>query len=245
MADLEISIPYKAITKETLVTFCIFWAVLGVAALYFLHQPILWLDTVFHGGWYVFIKVMTFLVASVLYTYVPFNLQQRYLRGNHIFANSDGLGVPPALIGASLWMPWSELRTADIIHCGYWDSLKLSFNSRRTVFLHTNRMNPTDLEQLLMAIEAWAVKCISSEALTNYRDTLENKKVGVETSTGYTRLWEEELQRRFNCTTFVPLEPGAKLRSGDITILRQIAFGGFSAVYLAEDPAKQQIVIKE
>ncbi|MBK9772059.1 MAG: protein kinase [Candidatus Obscuribacter sp.] len=47
-------------------------------------------------------------------------------------------------------------------------------------------------------------------------------------------LWDDELSRRFHSTSFVPLEPDTTLRNGSIKIVRQLAFGGFSAIYLAQ-----------
>jgi len=56
---------------------------------------------------------------------------------------------------------------------------------------------------------------------------------------------EEELTRRFGATNFIPLEPEAEVADGRFTVERQLAFGGFSAIYLVRDPDNKQFVLKE
>jgi serine/threonine-protein kinase len=58
-------------------------------------------------------------------------------------------------------------------------------------------------------------------------------------------MWEEELSRRFTATTFVPLEPDRMLQNGKYKIVRQIAFGGFSAVYLAQRNDLDMVILKQ
>jgi serine/threonine-protein kinase len=105
-------------------------------------------------------------------------------------------------------------------------------------------LSPAQLEQFLLALEVWGQQAVLANSLLEVRDHMQNAKAGIEDH-GYTKLWEEELNRRFNSTTFVPLEPGHKLRSDTFTIIKQLAFGGFSAVYLAEDDNRNQVVLKE
>ncbi len=58
-------------------------------------------------------------------------------------------------------------------------------------------------------------------------------------------MWEEELSRRFSATAFVPLEPDRKLQNGRVKIVKQLAFGGLSAIYLAQLNDKDMVVVKE
>jgi len=60
-----------------------------------------------------------------------------------------------------------------------------------------------------------------------------------------TQLWEEELASRFRITSFRPLQAGLTLQSGRFRIIRQLAFGGFSATYLAQYSKRDLVVIKE
>jgi serine/threonine protein kinase len=61
----------------------------------------------------------------------------------------------------------------------------------------------------------------------------------------YTEMWEEELSARFGATNFIPLEPGHKLQEGRLTLERQLAFGGLSAIYLVKDAQSANLVLKE
>lgn len=58
-------------------------------------------------------------------------------------------------------------------------------------------------------------------------------------------MWEEELRRRFTNTAFVPLEPEQVLCGGKLKIVRQLAFGGLSAIYLALKDNLDMVVLKE
>jgi serine/threonine-protein kinase len=58
-------------------------------------------------------------------------------------------------------------------------------------------------------------------------------------------MWEEELRRRFCTTAFIPLEPGTHIRNGSLKVIRHLALGGLSALYLCQLQDKQLVVIKE
>lgn len=60
----------------------------------------------------------------------------------------------------------------------------------------------------------------------------------------YTQLWESGADLRFGLTSFTPLLPGALLQE-TFKIEKQIAAGGFSAVYLATGDDGARFVIKE
>ncbi len=245
MPDLEISIPYKAVSKPLYWTLCLSWIVIGFIASCLLYVVSAVTDTLMlHNYFYTFGKWAFLVLGGVLYVYAPFVLYLKYTRHAYIFLNSDGLGVPGSLLGRSRWLTWSELRTADLDRHMEIDDLVLTFAHGGKVRIKTECMSLEQKEQLLMAIEVWAVKASWTPGLLEFRTTIENTQVGLQV-TSYTQIWEEELQRRFNATTFIPLQPGTSLRSGSIKIIRQIAFGGFSAVYLAEDSAQKRVIIKE
>jgi len=58
-------------------------------------------------------------------------------------------------------------------------------------------------------------------------------------------MWQDELGRRFTVTTFVPLEPGKTLQNGRLKVVRQLAFGGLSAIYLVQKNETDMFVLKE
>lgn len=76
--------------------------------------------------------------------------------------------------------------------------------------------------------------------LERFHDYQMRKLEGV----SYTQLWESGALIQFGLTSFTPLEPGTVLQ-GRFKVLKQIAAGGFSAVYLIGDDDGQTFVLKE
>lgn len=60
----------------------------------------------------------------------------------------------------------------------------------------------------------------------------------------YTQLWESSCTANFQLTSFTPLAAGATVQ-GAYKVVKQIAAGGFSAIYLIEDEQGAQFVLKE
>jgi len=101
------------------------------------------------------------------------------------------------------------------------------------------------IEELLLAIELWAVNCKRAPELVDYQQGLQAIGKDDSKAPGYTQMWEEELSRRFTATTFIPLEPDHMLQDGRLKIIRQLAFGGLSAIYLAQNRGSELVVLKE
>ena len=78
-----------------------------------------------------------------------------------------------------------------------------------------------------------------------YQHELQNATKGI-AGHSYTQIWEEELGRRFHATSFVPpSEPDHTLKDGRLKVVRQLAFGGFSAIYLAQKEGNELVILKE
>ncbi|MFN8550180.1 MAG: serine/threonine-protein kinase [Candidatus Obscuribacterales bacterium] len=144
------------------------------------------------------------------------------------------------LIAAQVQLDTSKPTAKDLSSCGF---LSLFFRSGGRSTMDLSRLAKPELEQLLLAIEVWGQSCKRSPELIEFQNGLQNQSRGIEFS--YTQMWEEELSRRFSATSFVPLEPDRKLQDGRIKIVRQLAFGGLSAIYLAQENEKEMVVIKE
>jgi tRNA A-37 threonylcarbamoyl transferase component Bud32 len=144
------------------------------------------------------------------------------------------------LIAAQIQLDTSKPSASDLSVCGF---LTLFFRSGGRVTMDLAKVSRTELEQFLLAIEVWGQGCKRSPELIEFQTGLQNQSRGLEFS--YTQMWEEELSRRFSATSFVPLEPDRKLQDGRIKILRQLAFGGLSAIYLAQENEREMVVIKE
>lgn len=100
------------------------------------------------------------------------------------------------------------------------------------------------LEKFLLACDLLATEAEVAPEVAQLRDTLgsENRQIGT---ISYTEIWEQELSNRFHATVFVPLEPGASLKDGKLKVVRQLAFGGLAAVYLAQKDGRELVILKE
>lgn len=78
------------------------------------------------------------------------------------------------------------------------------------------------------------------EDLERFHDYQSRRLEGV----SYTQLWESCAALQFGLTSFTPLIPGAILQDR-FKVERQIAAGGFSAVYLTTDDEGKKYVLKE
>ncbi|HEY9718739.1 MAG TPA: protein kinase, partial [Trichormus sp.] len=166
---------------------------------------------------------------------------------DRINVSKDGLSIPLILMGMRMRRNffWSELASATLVDTRAGDTqLALMFNNAMPIVLSTAAIKQPELEQLLMAIELWAARCQRSPELIAYQTELRNDSKG-KGLVSYTQMWEEELGRRFSNTSFIPLEPGQALQKGRIKVVRQLAFGGFSAIYLAQINKLDLVVLKE
>ena len=119
-------------------------------------------------------------------------------------------------------------------------------NGTRT--LECSRMTAGELEQLLLAIQLWAPPPALDQTVKQLQDTIKpSSLLGDKQSLGpsYTALWEDELHRRFRQVAFLPLEPGALIRNGSLKVVRQLAMGGLSAIYLCQLDQRDLVVVKE
>lgn len=148
---------------------------------------------------------------------------------------------------------WSDLKQARLLLADNQTKTKenlpqgkidLHFNSGGRALIDLKCFKRAELEQLLLSLEIWGVSCERTPELISLHDQMHNDKLGI-TTASYTQMWEEELSRRFSATAFIPLEPDRELQGGRIKIQRQLAFGGLSAIYLAQMNDKDMVVVKE
>lgn len=177
---------------------------------------------------------------------------------DRVLISKEGIAFPLFMmfrLGLRRDRLWSELSGAEIATLagkvnknGLPDGqLNLFFSEAgkgSSVPLSLKLLDKSNLEQFLLALEVWGKNCKRSPALIEFQNGIQNSSRGVE-QFSYTQMWEEELSRRFSATSFVPLEPGKTLQGGRLNIVRQLAFGGLSAIYLAQLNDKELIVVKE
>jgi predicted Ser/Thr protein kinase len=185
---------------------------------------------------------VTFLFAGVLLAHA------RRAFSNEMVVNRDGLALPMLVgryNGIQTWQSWSGFASASVADNEQNERcLLLSLKSGKSIYLPLAGVESNIVERLLLSIELWASGCERSQSLLEYQGEVHNANKGIG-QLSYTEMWNDELGRRFASTTFVPLEPGAKLKNGKLTVMRQLAFGGLSAIYLVQDGQQEMRVLKE
>lgn len=162
-----------------------------------------------------------------------------------IFLTRDGISVPFFLSpgrGLRTQFTWGVLRGVRYLPFGKRGLLELQFKKGSPLRLKLDLLSEADIQNLIVSLDVWAGGMDSFPALLEARSRLLSPMI-EERSPGFTELWEEELTRRFGPTNFVPLEPKQMVR--DYTVDRQLAFGGFSAIYLVTDKSGTRFVLKE
>ena len=172
-----------------------------------------------------------------------------------LFLSKSGMAMPLFLapfLGFRRSRAWSELKSVSVsqLKTGKKKAsgqLIFAFYSGPVVRLNLAAIPKEQLEKFILGIDVWAPHCLKSEQFRDLQNILatEGGTGNAAALPSYTQLWEEELRRRFFPTAFVPLEAGAKLRDGALVIVRQLAFGGLSAIYLAQDQKRSLVVVKE
>ncbi|MBY0550259.1 MAG: protein kinase [Candidatus Obscuribacterales bacterium] len=122
------------------------------------------------------------------------------------------------------------------------DCVTLIFESGGFAKLQLKSLRQTELEQFFVAFEACALKCERDADLPDFEQAVQSRGANGYT---FTQLWEKSLSDKFSCATFIPLEPKSSLQEGYYQILRQLSFGGFNALYLAQMKSGRVVVLKE
>lgn len=170
---------------------------------------------------------------------------------DEIRISKEGLSFPLRFLPSLKWRrehKWEELGALRL----KWhrndsfapdEELIFFFEGGGHVKLKLQHLNPAELEQFFIAFEACATKCTRDADIPDFEIAVQSKKEGSALS--YTQLWEKSLSHRFSGATFTPLEPNTMLQEGRCQVLRQLAFGGFAAVYLARAAGGRFVVLKE
>lgn len=241
MADFEVPIEYKNRQIKRLLTVMTvmfpLWAIVVPAMLGIIIAQFI-VHATFSSPWFEPVACVCFTLLAIAIT--------AFAEDKHIHISKDGIAFPLLflpLLKSRRFRGWAELSAVDLMSSpdkGGGQRLTMVFNSGEVVPIDISCVKPQDMEQLFLAIELWAVNCRRSLAVLTMHQELQSSSHG-----GYTQMWDDELSRRFRNTVFVPLEPGQSLSGGRIKIIRQLAFGGLSAIYLAQINNLDLVVVKE
>lgn len=244
----EITIPVKEASKKAVGTFYFSWATLGLIVSYAIFEfSSAWagLDKS-HATTIKIAHIVIGIVGGLFYVYVPYLYALARAHGLSILINEEGCGFPPSFfgIGSPQWVSWVNVKKVDMGRNLLGEPRLVISGPEQKQSVPLSAVSVQDMEQMLLAVEAWAPTAVWSTSVQEYRDRLQRDNLGAE-GYSHTQMFEDELGKRFSAPTFVPLEPGRQLRSGTLRVLRQLAFGGFAAVYLAEDSVNGTVVLKE
>ncbi len=127
------------------------------------------------------------------------------------------------------------------------NSLKICFKTGQgSVTLDLNGLVASDIEYLLVSISNWLPTSALDNRIEQLKEVLWNTASEPgDTLLSYTKMWEEELSNRYSATAYMPLNPGQRLQDNKLKVIRQLAFGGWSAIYLVQESNTSLRVLKE
>jgi tRNA A-37 threonylcarbamoyl transferase component Bud32 len=151
---------------------------------------------------------------------------------------------------------WSEVQSAKVISAmgasdapikKHGSSLRLIFKTGGKVDLPLANFNRESLATFVSALQEWAtdgdVDREQLEHVPRLWDYEEGELAGLR-QISYTKFWEEELANNYSFTSYVPLQIGQKVNES-LIVEKQIAAGGFSAIYLVKNAQAEKFVLKE
>lgn len=260
MTELELTVRYKSMpARVALGTILLGLPIWGVSAPAFLVYLLLAIVIQMTQG---SVPDLGHLFSNLQFWQVAFgtfsltimgSLGSLYFGDNRLIATKEGIAYPRFLLNTPLAFfdrqkTWGEITSLTIA-----GSEKLPLRQKKLVFtfdkgkqiaLNMKGLADDDLEKLLLAADVWGSHVERGPDLIVLHESLQASN-NTPKQLSYTAMWEEELGRRFSSTSFVPLEPGKSLRDGRLKIIRQLAFGGLSAIYLAQHQGKDLVVLKE
>ena len=243
MAELSIKVGYKTpILKTGYVAMCILfpiWTILLPASLGVFIAVSISAPHSLSG--LANIGIPLILISSILLSLLFTALTDE----THLTATKEGVSFPliflPRLGFRRQWR-WTDLRELDVseLRSGRMN-LIMRLTGKFAAF-DLGYLKNRELEEFLLAADLWGPQCQKSADLLELQKRLQRSPTG---ELGYTKMWEDELNRRFHATAFIPLEVDCTLQRRKYKIIRQLAFGGLSAIYLAQKDEIDLVVLKE
>ncbi len=251
MAELELSVKYETLPHRigfyVMAAMFPIWSLLvpfflGLVISFLLHAPEAIADPRVTLG--ILLSLSSVPILGILLT--------GFFEDNRLYISKSGVAFPMFMmpfLGFRRNRSWAELLGAGVLRRGISadgspDTFYLNFKNTLPIKLKMKSLDKVQTEQMLLAIELWGSSMARTPELIDYQNSLHNENKGLG-RLSQVEMWEEELSRRFSATSFVPLEPGRKICNESVAIVRQLAFGGLSAIYLAQQNNKNMVVVKE
>ena len=220
-------------------------------------------------GLFLFLGLIGIVLCSFMNFLVPYCLPLLILFGTLAFfcVSSDlisigerGVAFPIASgfgLGGRTIRLWSDVESVEVISAhGKLDSpiqkggsaFRLVFKSGGHIVLPLQNFTRESVGSFVAALQEWAKEDAQVDRQLEHVPRLwelENGDFSETRELSYTKFWEEELANNYSFTAFVPLQVGQKLRNGSLVVVKQIAAGGFSAIYTVHDDERRMFVLKE
>ncbi len=205
------------------------------------------------------IEEYTLGAYSVLFAALLFTLgtvATGLLQENKIIVSSDGLFIP-ILPSASnhfeRFIEWREIEKVMLKgNISNIDKMKIKLltSSGGTVTLGLNGMSANDIEYLLVSMTNWLPSSILDPQIHDLKEALWNAdsqaiNQAQNKAISFTQMWEDELTSRYSATAYISLNPGQRLQNNNLKVVRQLALGGWSAIYLVQEANTKLKVLKE
>lgn len=175
---------------------------------------------------------------------------------SNIIVSQEGLTLPALTSFTNKFdrfIEWSEVEKVTLLgdDLSNLNSLKIHIKMTSGGFavLGLNGLVANDIEYMLVSMANWLPAKALDSKLEQLKELLWNANSASDTKVGtllsFTSMWEDELTSRFTASAYVPLNPGQKLQEGNLKVIRQMALGGWSAVYLVQEANTKLRVLKE
>lgn len=219
-------------------------------------SPVVFVCVVVMVCLFVFPKLLIVLLFVILGTIgITWIFAIALTSNTQIKADVAGISLPLIYLVSmkgELDRDWTELREVAFMR----DELP-SYDPTTLVFLFSDGARATfqvdgftrsDFERLMLVINSFCPTVRRRPELDDLSSSLlAPAPVAAVSKDGlsFTELWQQELSMRFGTTAFVPHESGDRIMDGQLRILGQVAFGGLSAIYLAEWQGKGTVIVKQ
>jgi len=251
LAELVVRIPYKNETRATTLyllqwSFPIWAVFLPIAAVGTLIAAIGTLHATGVGAIadatvpYMFGLGISLLVTSAIGLVVT-----NWLAHSVLIIDRKGIALPFSLMRSQQSISWENATSVHLAKNDdrHWKKNEIVIRSNSVPLrIGLQYLRPDQVEQLIMAIEIWGQGLEVDPGVKLLGSSIGGTAIGA---LSFTDMWDDELSRRFSSTAFVPLEPGHKVRKGSLSVIRHLALGGLSAVYLCQLDNKKLVVLKE
>jgi tRNA A-37 threonylcarbamoyl transferase component Bud32 len=177
------------------------------------------------------------------------------LQESKVIVSQDGLFIPILSSASNHFDRFIEWRDIEKVilqgELSNIDKMKIRMLTAGggVVTLGLNGLSGNDIEYLLVSMANWLPDSILDPQIHELKEALWNADAlagsNQNKALSFTQMWEDELTSRYSSTAYIPLNPGQRLQDNNLKVVRQLALGGWSAIYLVQEANTKLKVLKE